>query len=278
MKPDDKLEETYAAVYAGDCITIMQDLRNDGLKVDLLFADPPFNYGEKYDSWDDKMPEKDFLEFTKTWLQGASALLKPGAALWVNCPDEMAAHVVLMAQAAGLRMINWCIWSYRFGVWRPGNFIRAKTHVLYFVNTEAERKWYPDGILVDSDRATKYGDRRTTTTKTPGKRVPLDVWGSEGDGGFAWGRVQGNSKERSKLHENQLPEVYLERVISCCTQPGDLVLDPFLGSGTTMVVARALGRRSIGIEISTRYARSALARVKKGAVRVGRATTGSDQQ
>jgi adenine-specific DNA-methyltransferase len=62
-----------------------------------------------------------------------------------------------------------------------------------------------------------------------------------------WGRIQGNNKERRKDHPNQVPEVYLERVIRACSNESDLVLDPFLGSGTTCTVARALRRRSIGI-------------------------------
>ena len=100
-----------------------------------------------------------------------------------------------------------------------------------------------------------------------GWQLPSDVWCRETDGD-GWGRVQGNSKERRETHQNQLPELYLERVIRACSNPGDLVLDPFLGSGTTSTVARALGRRSIGIEISQKYAESAFERIKAGAVRV----------
>jgi DNA modification methylase len=81
--------------------------------------------------------------------------------------------------------------------------------------------------------------------------------------------VQGNNKERCPDHPNQLPEVYLERVIRATSNEGDLVLDPFLGSGTTCTVARALGRRSIGIEISPDFARSAFQRVQRGPVHIG---------
>lgn len=74
-------------------------------------------------------------------------------------------------------------------------------------------------------------------------RVPMDVWY-----GKYWGRIQGNNKERRHQHHNQIPEAYLERVILACSNVGGLVLDPFLGSGTTSTVARALSRHSIGIE------------------------------
>ena len=84
----------------------------------------------------------------------------------------------------------------------------------------------------------------------------MDVWY-----GKYWGRIQGNNKERRPQHQNQIPEVYLERVILACSNPGDLVLDPFLGSGTTLTVARAHGRRSIGIEYSPETASSAWQRI-----------------
>jgi site-specific DNA-methyltransferase (adenine-specific) len=88
--------------------------------------------------------------------------------------------------------------------------------------------------------------------------------------GPLWGRIQGNNKERRKNHQNQIPEVYLERVIRACSDEGQLVLDPFLGSGTTCTVARALLRRSIGIEYSRRNAASAFERIQSGPIRLGR--------
>ncbi len=89
-----------------------------------------------------------------------------------------------------------------------------------------------------------------------GMRVPMDVWY-----GPYLGRVQGNNKERRHGHHNQIPEAYLERVIRACSNEGDLVLDPFLGSGTTVTVARALGRRSIGFEYAEATAASAWERI-----------------
>ncbi len=89
-----------------------------------------------------------------------------------------------------------------------------------------------------------------------GMRVPMDVWY-----GQYWGRIQGNNKERRHQHHNQIPELYLQRIIRACSNPGDLVLDPFLGSGTTCTVARALGRRSIGVEYSPVHAASAWERI-----------------
>jgi len=237
---------------------------------DLIFADPPFNQGEAYATWSDKMAWGDYWTFTNGWLRACVDRLAPHGALWVNCPDTIAAELVVKMKALGLVMVNWCVWTFRFGVCHRSAFITGKTHALYFARSRENRRWNPDAVLVPSDRATKYADPRTETSATPGERVPLDVWGAEGDGGEFWGRVQGNNKERRPLHPNQLPERYLERVIRACSDPGDLVADPFVGSGTTAVVARQLGRRFVGCDVSEEYVRSAVARVKSGAVRVAK--------
>jgi site-specific DNA-methyltransferase (adenine-specific) len=125
--------------------------------------------------------------------------------------------------------------------------------------TGIDRIWNPDEILELSDRASIYADPRTMAKDTnKGMRVPMDVWY-----GKYWGRIQGNNKERRHNHHNQIPEIYLERVIKACSNPGGLVLDPFCGSGTTSTVARALGRRSITIEYSKVNAASAWERITK---------------
>jgi DNA modification methylase len=145
------------------------------------------------------------------------------------------------------------------------SFINSKVHALYFCKDYAKRTWNPEPILEPSDRATLYGDERTFNKKEghAGKRVPMDVWY-----GQYWGRIQGNNKERRHGHDNQIPEVYLERVIRATSNEGDLVLDPFLGSGTTCTVARELRRRSIGLEYSKANALSAFKRIEAGAHRI----------
>ena len=147
--------------------------------------------------------------------------------------------------------------DFRFGQCRNSSFIMSKVHALYFCKDPAARTWNPDEVLELSDRASVYGDPRTMAKENnKGMRVPMDVWY-----GKYWGRIQGNNKERRHNHQNQIPEVYLERVIRSCSNEGDLVLDPFTGSGTTCTVARALGRRSIGIEYSPTIAESAWERI-----------------
>jgi len=269
-------------VYIGDCRHTLPRIPEVARgAVDLVFADPPFNWNRDYDrwaadragaegveyqTWQDGMPREDYLEFTYDWIDACVKGLKPTGSLLINIPDDTAAEIVCFLKGHMARrpsrpmfMVNWCVWHYRFGQNRTDSFINSKVHCLYFSPDPGSRTWNPKEVLEPSDRATTYFDARTQTKRDgmpPGMRIPMDVWY-----GPYWGRVQGNNAERRGRHDNQLPEAYLNRVIRCASNPGDLVLDPFLGSGTTGVVARALGRRFIGCEYSAANAQSAWHRI-----------------
>jgi site-specific DNA-methyltransferase (adenine-specific) len=265
-KPTFRLDDPSTEVFVGDCREVLHSLPERS--VDLIFADPPFNWDVAYGEWDDSRPRQEYIEFTHEWLDACIRVLSDRGSFWVNIPDDTAAEIVMHLKQRGLAMINWCIWHFRFGQHRVGNFIVSKVHALYFARDRENRVWNPDAVLEPSDRAAIYDDPRTRQTRQPGRRVPLDVWY-----GANWGRIQGNNRERRRNHQNQIPEVYLERVIRACSNEGQLVLDPFLGSGTTCTVARALGRRSIGVEYSSRNAESAFERIKAGPIRVLDAVT-----
>jgi DNA modification methylase len=284
-------------VYVGDCRELLGRIPEAASGVvDLVFADPPFNWNRDYDrwkrarlaagkdagasgraayeaeyrTWHDAMPREDYLEFTRGWIGGCARALRPGGAMWINIPDDTAAEIVVFVKnELGFELVNWCVWHYRFGQNRTSGFINSKVHALYFVKPgeEGQRTWNAGAILEPSDRASTYFDARTLSKKDgvrAGYRVPMDVWYGAG-----WGRIQGNNKERRGRHDNQLPEAYLERVILSTSNPGDVVLDPFLGSGTTGVVARAYGRRFVGCEFSRANAASAFERIKSGMVNKG---------
>ena len=260
-KPTYHLDKPRTDIYVGDSRNILPQI-GEGI-VDLIFADPPFNWDVDYGKWQDNLPRDAYLKFTYEWLDACLGVLTPHGSIWINIPDDTAAEVVMYLKKKQLYLMNWCIWHFRFGQCRNANFIVSKVHVLYFVKEPKNRIWNPDQILEPSDRATTYADSRTRRTKTPSLRVPLDVWY-----GKYWGMIQGNNKERRVKHENQIPEVYMQRIIRACSDEGDFVLDPFLGSGTTCTVARSLGRRSIGIEYSKSIAKSAFKRIQEGPVRL----------
>ena len=241
-------------------------------EVDLVFADPPFNWDVPYDEWSDGMPRAEYERFTFDWLDVCVDALAPHGSIWVNIPDDTAAEIVMHLKRRGLTMINWCAWHFRFGQHRESSFIMSKVHALYFAKDADNRIWNPDAILEQSDRASIYNDARTQAKdRNAGMRVPMDVWY-----GPYWGRVQGNNKERRSQHHNQIPEVYLERIILACSNEGGLVLDPFCGSGTTSTVAKAWNRRSITTEFGTGNAESAWERISEiGMFRKGLSSGGS---
>lgn len=254
--PSFELQLPDTRLYVGDCRDILPALPDKG-RVDLIFADPPFNWEVPYDGWEDNMPRAEFERFTFDWLDACIDVLAPNGAIWVSIPDDTVAEVVMHLKRRGLTMINWCVWHFRFGQHRHGSFIMSKVHALYFVKDPSNRVWNADAILEQSDRASVYNDKRTQSKeKNKGMRVPMDVWY-----GKYWGRIQGNNKERRSNHHNQNPEVYLERIILACSNEDDLILDPFAGSGTTSTVAREHNRRSIAIEHSHINAISAWERI-----------------
>jgi DNA modification methylase len=262
-----------AAVRIGDCreqLPKFDAVRTSS--VDLVFADPPFNWARDYDrhetgnAWDDaSMSREEYLAFTEQWLDLCVDALAPHGSMWVNIPDDSAAEIVVHLKKREMHMVNWCVWHYRFGQNTKGRFINSKVHALYFCKDPKNRTWNPDPVLEESDRRAIYGDKRTESKKDglpAGMRVPMDVWY-----GKHWGRIQGNNKERRPKHDNQLPETYLHRVIACSSNPRDMVLDPFLGSGTTGVVAHAMERNFIATEFSKENAEMAFDRIAKGPVR-----------
>ena len=266
-------------MYVGDCREVLPRIPEVRAgAVDLVFADPPFNWKRAYDKWDDDMPDAEYLAFTYAWLDLCVDALAAHGSMWVNIPDDWAAEIVVHLKKSdgarnqpGMSLQNWCIWHYRFGQNTTQRFINSKVHVLYFVKPGRTHTWNPDAVLEASDRATTYFDPRTLSKKDgmpAGKRVPLDVWY-----GQYFGRVQGNNKERRGYHDNQLPEAYLERVIRATSNEGDLVLDPFLGSGTTGVMSLALKRDFVGIEFSKENAKRAAERIEAGPVRLGGAAS-----
>lgn len=245
-------------VFHADCREYLKQPSKEDF--DFIFADPPFNIGQKYKGFKDSMSWSEYREFTLEWI----------SLCWKRCKGVMALHgndqLVFeyhdyMRQYQGTR-IAWVNWHYRFGQCNRSNWIDSRCHCLIYAKDPPGHTWNPEEVLVPSDRATTYGDKRINETENGGMRVPFTVWGIPSDGPN-WGRVQGNNRERRPGHPNQLPEAYLTRLIKAYTNPGDLVYDPFAGSGTTVVVAKKLGRRCITTDISLENVRSVQERLKE---------------
>lgn len=247
-------------VIHGDCLQYIPLLR----PCNLIFADPPFNIGEQYDVCLDTLSRVNYWKWCGQWIQTCWDQLTDEGILILHGNDELA-HIYLdYSRYFKMSRISWNFWHYRFGVCTRSNWITTHAHCMIFAKGN-DWTWNPDDVLVESDRV-QYGDMRILDSENGGKRLPGTVWGIPSDGPN-WGRVQGNNAERRPLHPNQLPEKYLERLIRAYTNPDDWILDPFGGSGTTAVVAQALERNCITIDISEAYCESIQERLKEGAKR-----------
>ena len=244
-------------VLAGDCLEQLARLPVD--TVDLAFADPPFNIGYEYDVYQDRKEKAAYLEWTERWLAAVRRVLKPSGSFFVAIGDEYAAEMKIRLDALGLTMRNWIIWHYTFGVNCKRKFNRSHAHIFYYVVDPERFTFNPEQIRVPSARMTTYADRRANLVG----KLPDDTWVlrpqetrdhfQPDSDTWAVSRVCGTFRERTG-HPCQMPEAVLERIIRVASNPDDLVLDPFAGSGTTLAVAKRLRRRYLGIELSETYA------------------------
>jgi DNA modification methylase len=235
-------------IICGDCIEILGEVSEPF--ADLIFADPPFNIGYKYDKYYDKVKSKNYIAWTKEWMGVCKKVLKPAGSFYIAIGDEYAANVKVIAEKIGLFMRNWIIWHYTFGQQTKNKFARSHTHIFYFVNDKKNFTFNEHAVRVPSDRQLIYNDRRAN----PAGKMPDDVWGE-------FSRVCGTFKERAGWHPCQMPENLLKRIIAVSSAPGDCVLDPFSGSGTTLAAAKQLGRNYVGVEISKKYVENAKKRL-----------------
>ncbi len=275
----------------GDCIEVLAKLtaENGGAGfADLIFADPPFNIGYDYDKYNDNLEHEDYLAWTKRWMQACCDALKDNGSFWIAIGDDYAADIRVIARdmdlgelarpkdkrrrkkpaQPGLTLRNWIIWYYTFGQQTKMKFARSHTHIFYFVKNPKDFIFNDMSIRVPSARQTTYNDKRADSRG----RVPDDTWilrPQEIESSFqpdedTWHipRVCGTFKERAGFHGCQMPEKLLERIILTASDPEHLVLDPFSGSGTTVVAAANLGRRYLGIDMSESYVEQGLERLK----------------
>lgn len=249
-------------VIHGNCVEVLTGM---SILYKFIFADPPFNIDQGYDEYDDNLSEEDYIEFVGQAVNRCVRVLHPNGIMCLHGGDYLCQLFLHIMRDYPLERIAWINWHYRFGQCSRSNWIDARCHCLIY-STELTHTWNPEAVLVESDRVA-YGDKRVNETERGGKRLPGTVWGVPSDGPY-WGRVQGNSRERREQHPNQLPEVYLARLIKAYTNKGDWVLDPFGGSGTTAVVAKALERNCDTIEYSAGNCESIKRRLKKGTVRI----------
>lgn len=251
------------AIRQGDALQLMRQMESGTL--DLVFADPPFNIGYEYDSYDDQQSDDAYLEWSRNWMEEVHRLLSPSGTFWLAIGDEYAADLKVIAERQiGFTARSWVVWYYTFGVNCVRKFSRSHAHLFHFVKDPDRFTFNSDDpqVRVPSARALVYGDKRAN----PKGRLPDDTWilrpqdfqsdaygFSPLDDTWYFARVAGTFKERQGFHGCQMPEQLLGRIIRVSSNPGEMVFDPFAGSGTTLAVAKKLGRRFLGCELSEEY-------------------------
>src|SRR5438034_9127881 len=243
-------------ILIGDCVEKLGELPAES--VDLVFADPPYNLqlsGDLKrpdesrvdavdDDWDKFASFAAYDAFTRAWLIACRRVMKPAATLWVIGSYHNIFRVGALMQDLGFWILNDVVWrkSNPMPNFRGRRFTNAH-ETLIWAARDANARGYAFNY-----EALKAGndDVQVRSDWT----IPLCT-----------GEERLKTREGRKLHPTQKPEALLARVILAASRPGDLVLDPFLGSGTTGAVAKRLGRRFIGIERERNYARAAQARI-----------------
>ena len=238
-----------------DCVAAMARL--PAASIDMVFADPPYNLqlgGDLFrpeggrvdavdDAWDKFATFGDYDAFTRAWLHEARRVLKPNGTLWVIGSYHNIYRVGAALQDAGYWILNDIIWrkSNPMPNFRGTRFTNAHETLIWASRSEESRYTFNYRAMKALNDELQMRSDWTIPICAGGERM------KEAGG--------------AKAHPTQKPEALLYRVLLACTDPGDVVLDPFFGTGTTGAVARRLGRRWIGIERETRYVEVARDRI-----------------
>jgi DNA modification methylase len=204
--------------------------------VDLIIADPPYNLGKNYGNNIDWKERGDYLSFTRAWIEQAHRVLKPSGSLYVFMGVKFIARLyVLLEEEIHMSPQGWITWHYTQGIGRKKGFSPRHEDILWF-SKGPEALFNLDDVRIPQ----KYFRKRNNMTGAN----PGDVW--------QFSHVHYCAEERQP-HPTQKPEALIERIISASSNPTDMVVDPFLGSGTTARVAQVLNRNWIGIDINPDY-------------------------
>ncbi len=244
-------------IIAGDCVEAMWSLPPQS--VDLIFADPPYNLQLKGalhrpdnslvdavdDHWDQFSSFAAYDAFTRDWLAAAKRILKPNGAIWVIGSYHNVFRLGTVLQDQGFWLLNDVVWRKS----NPMPNFRGKR----FTNAHETLIW------ASRDQGSKYTfNYEALKALNDGVQMRSD-WVLP----LCTGHERLKDDNGDKAHPTQKPESLLHRVILATTNPGDVVLDPFFGTGTTGAVAKMLGRDFIGIEREAGYRAAAQARIDR---------------
>jgi len=229
-------------IIEGDAIEVMKGIPSNS--IDLTFADPPFNLNKGYEHYEDDKETKDYLDWCKEWLAQMVRITKPSGSIFVhNIPKWLTYFASYLNEMAYFR--HWIAWDAmgaplgktllpnHYGIlW----YVKSKEFKFYDIRMPHSRCRECEAILKD------YGGKKELIH--PFGTLISDMWTDI---------YRIRHKKRRDEHPCQLPIHLLERLILMTTDENDVVLDPFIGTGTTAIAAKRLGRKFIGIDIDPEY-------------------------
>lgn len=234
-------------------MTDIQVIRDDAIEwmrsqksetFDLVVSDPPYNVGKDYGNNKDSKATADYNMFTLEWLREAVRLLKPNGSIYCFMGFRHISELYrVMEDELGLNFVNWICWHYTQGLGKRKGFSARHDDVLLFSKSK-DYTFNLDAIRIPQKFYRSINNMRGAN--------PGDVW--------EFSHIHYCQKNRQK-HPTQKPEGLIERMVRASSNEGDIVLDPFLGSGTTARVCQQLGRKCVGIETNPDYVEMANTRL-----------------
>jgi len=220
------------------CGNALEEMKKipDG-SIHLIATDPPYNLNKDYGKTRDKMEFQEYLDFSRAWLYEAKRVLTEDGSIYVFMGMRYISYLYsIMEQELGMTFNSWITWHYTQGIGKTKGFSPRHDDILFFTKDPQNFTFNLDAIRVPQKYYRSVNNMRGAN--------PGNVW--------EFSHVHYCSKNR-KPHPTQKPEGLFERIVLASSKEGDLVLDPFVGSGTLLRVCQQTNRNGIGIEINPEY-------------------------
>ncbi len=222
-------------VICGDAIDEMKKLPDRSVR--LITTDPPYNLNKNYGVSQDKLEFEEYLDFSRRWLREAKRVLTNDGTLYVFMGMRYVSYIyAVLEQELNMTFNSWIVWSYTQGIGKTRGFSPRHDDILMFTKSPKDFVFNLDDVRVPQKYYRSINNMRGAN--------PGNVW--------EFSHVHYCNKNRKK-HPTQKPEGLFERMILASSNPGDTVLDPFVGSGTTLRVCQQTNRNGIGIDVNPEY-------------------------
>lgn len=218
----------------GDALEVLKTI--PGGSVALIVTDPPYNLNKDYGNNDDNLAFEDYLSFSRLWLGEAKRILAPNGTIYVCMGMRCISYIYnILERELGFKFNSWIVWRYTQGIGKTRGFSPRHDDVLMFTKSD-DFVFNLDAIRVPQKTYRSINNMRGAN--------PGNVW--------EFSHMHYCNRNRLN-HPTQKPEGLFERMILASSNEGDLVVDPFVGSGTTLRVCQNLGRNCIGIDVNPDY-------------------------